>query len=238
MVTHVSYEHRVHQACVPYICRSSCDAAFFRICDDFKYPGARLPDMLVPSSDFSDSHLRAGLDVARCSRAMISNVSRTCRAHGAQANYTSNRMVWRTPVSRPSACVAFGARRCWLPARLLGSPVPSRSTQNTAIRKVWCTRVSRTSVCVALGARSRCHPVGPLVVHRPSAKRTLKRQHTIIEAHLLRPSRPSPRPTSIINTHAHGQQQPSTCRSGRICSVGGRAMHMKWPDGIGLGSWD
>ena len=202
----------------------------FQICDDFHYPGARPPEVLISSIDFNDSHLRACLGVARCSRAMISNVSRTCRVHGAHAKYTSNRMVWRTHVSRPSACVAFGARRCWLAASRLGSPGPSRSPQNTAMRGVWCTRVSRTSVCVAFGARSRCHHVGP---HRPNEKRNLKRQHTVIEAHLLRPNRPSPRPTSIINHPSHGQQQQSSQRSGRKCSVGGRAMHMEWPDGIG-----
>ena len=145
----------------------------------------------------------------------------------------SNRTVWRTPVSRSSACVAFGARRRWRPASLLGSPGPSKSTQNTVIRWVWCTRVSRTSVCVAFGARVlAATPLGLLscTVRAPSEPSS---DHTIIEAHLLRPSRPSPRPTSIINNPAHGQQQPSTRRSGRICSVGGRAMHMKWPDGIG-----
>ena len=141
-------------------------------------------------------------------------------------------MAWRTPVSRPSACVAFAARRRWRPAGLLGSPGPPRSTHTTVIRRVWCTRVSRTSVCVVFGACSRCNPVGPRAVHRPNANRTVKRPHAVIEEHLLRPNRPSSRATSIIKNTTHGQQQQSTQRSGRICSVGGRAVHMKWPDGI------
>ena len=189
--------------------------------------------MLISSCDFNDSHLCACIDVARCFRAMISNVSRACRAHGALSECTSICTSWCTPVSRPSACVAFAARRRWRPAGLLGSPGPSRSTQNTVIRRVWCTRVSRTSVCVVFGACSRCNPVGPRAVHRPNANRTVKRPHAVIEEHLLRPNRPSPRPTSIIKNTTHGQQQQSTQRSGRICSVGGRAVHMKWPDGIG-----
>ena len=57
----------------------------FQLCDDFRYPSARPPEMRISSIDVNDSHLRACLDVARCSRAMISNVSLTCRVHGAQS---------------------------------------------------------------------------------------------------------------------------------------------------------
>jgi len=70
--THFSYEKRVHQTCVPYMCRSICDAAFFQLCDGFQYPGARPPEMRISSIGFNESHLRTCLDVARCSRAMIS----------------------------------------------------------------------------------------------------------------------------------------------------------------------
>ena len=109
--------------------------------------------MRISSIDFNASHLRACVVGARCSRAMISNVSRACRVHGVQPESTRNRLVWRTPVSRSSACVAFGARRRWRPASLLGNPGPARSAPNTVIRGVWCTRVSRTPVCVAFVAR-------------------------------------------------------------------------------------
>ena len=206
----------------------------FQICDDFHYPGAGPPDMQLSSIEFNDSRLRASIDVARCSRAMLSNVSRACRVHGAEPNTTRNRTVWRTPVSQTSACVAFGARRRWRPASLLGSPVPSRSTKNTIKRAARCTRVSCTSVCVAFGARGlAATPAGPLVVHRRAAKRTLKRPHAIIEAYFRRSSRPLPRPTSITNGPAQGHQQPSMRHSGQRCSVDGRAMHMELPDGIG-----
>ena len=56
----------------------------FHICDDFHYPGAGPPDMLISSLYFNDSRLRACLDVGGCSRAMISNVLRACRVHGAE----------------------------------------------------------------------------------------------------------------------------------------------------------
>ena len=56
----------------------------FQLCDDFHYPGAGRPDMLISSTDFSDSRLLACLDVGRCSRAMISDVLRACRVHGAE----------------------------------------------------------------------------------------------------------------------------------------------------------
>ena len=107
--------------------------------------------------------MRACIEICRCSRAMISNVSRACRAHGALSECISICTRWCTPVSQPSACVAFGARRRWRSASLLGSPGPSRSPKNIVKRAVRCTRVSRTSVCVAFGARGlAATPLGRL----------------------------------------------------------------------------
>ena len=161
--THFSYENRVRQTCLRYNCVSICEASFLHICDDFHYPGAGPPDMLISSLDFNDSRLRACIDVARCFRAMISNVSRACRVYGAEPETTGNHMVWRTHVSQISACVTFGARRRWRPASLLGSPAPSTSTNNTAKCAARCTHVSRISVCVAFGARGlAATPLGVL----------------------------------------------------------------------------
>ena len=132
----------------------------------------------------------------------------------------------------------IGVRRVWRASALASGEPPRQPWPHDICPKHCYTwglvhmRVPHMGVHNVWRARPGCHPVGPLVVHRPSAKRTLKRPDTVIETHLLRPNRPSPRPTAIINNPAHGQQQ-STCRSGRICSVGGRAMHMKLPDGIG-----
>ena len=202
-----------------------CDAAFFLICDDFHYPGARPPAMLISSCDFDDSHLCACIDVALYVRAMISNVSRACRAHGALSECTSICTSWCTPVSRPSACVAFAARRRWRPAGLLGSPGPSRSTQNTVIRRVWCTRVSRTSVCVAFGARVlAATPLGLLsctvrAPSEPSSDHTQSSKHISFAqaAHHQDQPQSSTTPPTVNNNHrrnapvGYARQVGATC---------------------------
>ena len=170
----------------------------FQICNDFRYPGASHLEMRISSIDFNDSHLRGCIDVARRSRAMISNVSRACRVHGVQPESTGTRMVWRTPVSRPSACVAFGARRRWRPASLLGSPGPARSTPNTGIRGAWCTRVCRTSVCVAFGARVRAATPSGLLSCTVRAPSEPSSDHTQSSKHI-----------SFAQT-AHHQDQPQS----------------------------
>ena len=165
--------------------------------------------MLIPSIHVNDSRLRACLDVGRCSRARISNVSRACRVHGAEPETTGTRTVLRTPDSQTSACVPFDARRRWRPASLLGSPGHSRSTKNTIKRAVRCTRVSRTSVCVAFGARGlAATPLGllsctagppsePSNDHTQSSKRISVAQTAGDQD---RPQSPTP-PPKVNNSH-------------------------------------
>ena len=104
----------------------------FQICDDFHYPGAGPPDMRISSIDFNDSRLRACLDVGGCSRAMISNVLRACRVHGAEPESTENRMAWRTPVSQTSAWITF-----WR-ASALASGEPPRQPRPLAVDQKPC----------------------------------------------------------------------------------------------------
>ena len=189
--------------------------------------------MLISYFEFNDSRLRACLDVGRYYRAMISNVLRACRVHGAEPESTENRMVWRTPVSQPSACVAFGARRRWRSASLLGSPGPSRSTKNTVKCAALCTRVSRTPVCVSFGARGlAATPLGRLsCTAAPPSDPSNDHTQSSKRISVAKAAHDQDQPQS--STAPQGQQQPSKRHSGRICSVGGRAMHMEWPDGIG-----
>ena len=95
--------------------------------------------------------------------------------------------------------------------------------------------VVRTTVCVAPRARRRSVPsrvLGDTLA--ASAARSRPECRHKLDLSEFDPPRP-PRSTLDILQEVH-HQHISTTKV--VSSVVGCAMHMKWPDGIGLGSWD
>ena len=100
---------------------------------------------------------------------------------------------------------------------------------------VICAHVLQATVCVAPRARCRSEPSGVLgdTLATPAARSRPEIRH---EPDLpgFEPPRP-PRSTPDMLNEPRRQQFPTTKM---VSSVVGCAMHMKWPDGIGRGSWD
>ena len=98
-----------------------------------------------------------------------------------------------------------------------------------------CIHDLQTTVCVAPRARCGSVPSGVLgdTLATPAARSRPEIRH---EPDLpgFEPPRP-PRSTPDMLNEARRQHIPTT---NVVSSVVGCAMHMKWPDGIGRGSWD
>ena len=132
-------------------------------------------------------------------------------------------------VRQVTLCVAFGALLC-------GTyfSVSRRCSKYSTIRMLWSTFVRQTTLSVTFGKRRRSIPVGLLDrsfdhSNHASRPRTPER-HRNGSAERRFGAPPSPR--DAIRTllwHARGYIQTSS----QISSVGGSAVHMKWPDDIG-----
>ena len=98
-----------------------------------------------------------------------------------------------------------------------------------------CIHDLQTTVCVAPRARCGSEPSGVLgdPLAAPAARSRPEFRH---EPDLpgFEPPRP-PRNTPDMRKEPRCQHIPTTKV---VSSVVGGAMHMKWPDGIGRGSWD
>ena len=98
-----------------------------------------------------------------------------------------------------------------------------------------CAHDLQATVCVA--PRARCGSV-PSGVLGDTLAATATRSHPEIrhepDMSGFEPSRP-PRSTADMLNEARRQHIPTIKV---VSSVVGCAMHMKWPDGIGRGSWD
>ena len=128
-------------------------------------------------------------------------------------------------VHENTLCVTFGAPRFRTHFRIL-----IRCFEYAAFHMLSRTHVRRTTLCVTFGARRRSIPSGLLDLlfghwdhrGRPSTP----------DGSVERPFGLPASPRDAIRTsfrHARNDIQTS----GRVSSVGGSAMHMKWPDGIG-----
>ena len=98
-----------------------------------------------------------------------------------------------------------------------------------------CAHVLQTTVCVAPRARCGSVPSGVLVdTLAASAARSRPEFRHELDMSGFEPPRP-PRSTPDMRKELRCQHNPTTKV---VSSVVGCAMHMKWPDGIGRGSWD
>ena len=98
-----------------------------------------------------------------------------------------------------------------------------------------CTHDLQTTVCVAPRARCGSVPSGVLGdTLAASAARSRPEIRHEPDLPGFEPPRP-PRSTPAMLNEARRQRIPTTKV---VSSVIGCAMHMKWPDGIGRGSWD
>ena len=122
-------------------------------------------------------------------------------------------------VHETTLCITFSALRFGPPFRVL-----ARCLKYTTICMVSRTCVSQTTLCVAFGARRRSHPLRvlghPLAIWAAKAAQEIWTGSGGLPFRLPR----SPR----------GALWPLLPRTyGRVSAVGGGAMNMKWPDGIG-----
>ena len=129
-----------------------------------------------------------------------------------------------------SLCVAFGALR-------FGTRIRSfcKCSKYITFSTIICTLVLQTTVCVAPRARRRSvHSrvlSDTLAASAARSRPECRHEPDLSEFEPLRP----PRSTADV-LEEHRRQHISTTTL--VSSVVGCAMHMEWPDGIGLGSWD
>ena len=121
-------------------------------------------------------------------------------------------------VRQTTLCVTSGAPLCGTKLRLL-----TRRSEYVMISLILGTPVPPTAVSVTFGARRRSASLR--LLDALSGIRSAKAAHGVRNRSLRPPFRPSTSPRDALRTLLR--------HAGRVSSVGGSAMHMKWPDGIG-----
>ena len=121
--------------------------------------------------------------------------------------------------------VAFGALRFGTHFRVL-----TRCSKYAVNHMLSGTHVPQTTLYVASGARRCSIPLG--ILDRLLGHLDPKAAQGLRNGSAWRPFGPPTSPKAALRTllrHARNYSQTSR----RVSSVGGSAMHMKWPDGIG-----
>ena len=132
-------------------------------------------------------------------------------------------------VHKVSLCVAFGASRFGTNFRAL-----SQCSKYARVSITFRAHVLQTTVCVAFGAPRVSVPSRLLggALATWAAKAGQEFRDGLAPSGFTPPRSPGSAPSNPVGPHHEHFQ-----RSQVVSSVAGCAMHMKWPDGIGRGSW-
>ena len=99
----------------------------------------------------------------------------------------------------------------------------------------FCAPVLQNALCVTYGAPRRSLPsrlwCGPLATWAAKPGQEFRATPPRLDSG-------RPRPPRNVSHHLFGLHREHFQTSQVVSSVVGCAMHMKWPDGIGRGSWD
>ena len=153
------------------------------------------------------------------------------RLHVGEVTKTINTMLRHDALKRAHVHenilgVTFGALRFGTRFRL-----PTMCSETAMIRMLLGTHVPQTTVGVTFGARRRSSPLGLLDRFRgqsdPQDRRRSPERFRL--APVWAPTSPQDGFRTLLRDARDYLQT-----SGRVSSVDGSAMHMKWPDGIGL----
>ena len=121
-------------------------------------------------------------------------------------------------VRQTPLCVTFGALRFWTNFRIF-----ARCSEYAMIHMTFGTHVRQTALCVTFGAR--CPSVPPNLSDRLLDDSGAKTAQGLRNGSAWRPFGLPMSPRDALRTILR--------HAGRVPSVGGSAMHMKWPDDIG-----
>ena len=152
----------------------------------------------------------------RCCFGKVANNSTTMSQHEALKGAHVHEMT---------LCVTFGAPHFRTHFRFF-----TVCPKSTVIHMLLGTHVPQTALCVTFGARLRSVPLG--LLDSLLAARAAKAAQGLRNGSGWVPFGPPTSPRDALRTllrHARNCSQTSR----RVSSVGGSAMHMKWPDGIG-----
>ena len=133
-------------------------------------------------------------------------------------------------VHESTLCVTLGASRLATNFRAL-----TRTSKYIMVYTTFSTHAAQNTVCVTFGARRRsislsllCRPVATCAPEPPKDPGRIG---------VLTVRVPTPPWEAPPRLHSTCPRLPPDLRSGILCavcpSVGGSAMHVKWPDGIG-----